>query len=224
MILFASVIGLAVLLGYLFGGRFRRFEQLRLRWWALAVSGFAIQFVPLPEGSGGTDLLVRTAVLSASYVLLLLFAFANVRLPGMPLVLIGLAANFVVIAANGGMPVSEDALRDSGQAEVIAELRNDGADKHHLMNEDDVLTFLADVIGIPKPVGQAVSVGDLFQYGGLIWLVVSTMRGRTPSTQTATATERYRGKHRRGEMQVAAPRSPPPAGPLPAATKSGTEP
>jgi hypothetical protein len=201
MILFLVVIGLAVVLGYAFGGRLRSFENFRLRWWGLVIVGLAIQFVPLPEGEGGTDLIVRTAGLAVSYTLLVVFAVANVRLPGMPLVLIGLAANFLVIAANGGMPVSEAALVRSGQGDVIGMLARDGSDKHHLMDEDDVLTFLADVIGVPEPIGQAISVGDVFVYAGLVWLTVAAMRGRIASTPTELGP--YRGRHRRGTSQAA---------------------
>lgn len=219
MILFLLVIGLALVLGFVFGGRLRAFEQFRLRWWGLVIAGLAIQFVPLPEGEAGTDLVVRTIALSASYTLLVAFALANVRLPGMLLVLVGLACNFAVIAANGGMPVSEAALVDSGQEELIQMLRVDGSDKHHLMDEDDVLTFLADVIGVPEPIGQAISAGDVFMYAGLIWVTIAAMRGRSPSSPTEQGS--YRGKHRRG-AQVAAPGSPVEA--LPAATRSGTGP
>lgn len=219
MILFLLVIGLALVLGFVFGGRLRAFEQFRLRWWGLVIAGLAIQFVPLPEGEAGTDLAVRTIALSASYTLLVAFALANVRLPGMLLVLVGLACNFAVIAANGGMPVSEAALVDSGQEELIQMLRVDGSDKHHLMDEDDVLTFLADVIGVPEPIGQAISAGDVFVYAGLIWVTIAAMRGRSPSSPTEQGS--YRGKHRRG-AQVAAPGSPVEA--LPAATRSGTGP
>lgn len=219
MILFLLVIGLALVLGFVFGGRLRAFEQFRLRWWGLVIAGLAIQFVPLPEGEAGTDLAVRTIALSASYTLLVAFALANVRLPGMLLVLVGLACNFAVIAANGGMPVSEAALVDSGQEELIQMLRVDGSDKHHLMDEDDVLTFLADVIGVPEPIGQAISAGDVFVYAGLIWVTIAAMRGRSPSSPTEQGS--YRGKHRRG-AQVATPGSPVEA--LPAATRSGTGP
>lgn len=221
MILFVSVIALGIVLGYALGGRLEGFQELRLRWWGLAIAGLALQFLPLPEGAAGNDLFVRTAVLGISYSLLVVFAFSNVRLPGMALVLIGLTANLIVIVANGGMPVSEAALRDSGQAALISELRAGGADKHHLMNDGDVLTFLADVIGVPKPIGQAVSLGDVLQYSGLIWLTIATMRGRIPSSQPAS--EPYRGKHRRGG-QSRGPNSPPPAEPLPAATRWGTGP
>jgi hypothetical protein len=221
MILLLFVIGLAVALGYLFGGRLGAFEQFRLRWWGLVITGLAIQFVPLPEGEAGTDLVVRTVALSASYTLLVAFAVANVRLPGMQLVLVGLACNFLVIAANGGMPVSEAALVDSGQSEVVTLLQVDGSDKHHLMEEDDVLTFLADVIGVPKPIGQAISVGDLFIYAGLIWVTIAAMRGRSQSSPTERGP--YRGKHR-PRAPDADPASPTPVEHLPAATRSGTGP
>jgi hypothetical protein len=180
--------------------------------------GFAIQFVPLPGGPNGTDLIVRTVVLAISYTLLITFAMANRRLPAMWLIALGLLCNAVVIVANGGMPVSRGALESSDQAELIALLEEQGADKHHLMDEGDVLTFLADVIGVPPPVGQAISIGDVFVYVGLIWLVVAAMRGRIPSTSSSEAGP-YRGRHRRGG-QVA----PAVASPLPAATRSGTAP
>lgn len=63
MILFAGVIVVALVLGFATGGRLRNFERLRLRWWALAPLGFALQAVPLPDARHGTDLLVRVLVL-----------------------------------------------------------------------------------------------------------------------------------------------------------------
>jgi hypothetical protein len=224
MILFVVVVGLAVVLGYLLGGRLSAFENLRLRWWGLIVVGLAIQFMPLPEGDGGTDLVVRTAALAVSYTLIVAFAIANVRVPGMPLILIGIAANFLVIVANGGMPVSESALIDSGHANDVGQLVQEGLEKHHLMDDDDVLTFLADVIGIPSPIGQAVSIGDVFVYLGLTWLTVAAMRGRTPSSPKERRP--YRGRHRRGSARVVdlEVEHPVPVERLAGATGSGTGP
>jgi hypothetical protein len=87
-------------------------------------------------------------------------------MPGMFLVVIGLACNMTVIVVNGGMPASAQALIDSGQEDVLVFLQDQGADKHHLLTDDDQLTFLADVIAVPQPIGQAVSVGDIFVYVG----------------------------------------------------------
>jgi hypothetical protein len=196
MILFAAVILLAFLLGYVFGGRMRRFEQLHLRWAWLAVAGLALQFVPLPDGATGTDLVVRTAVLSCSYLLLLAFAALNIRLAGVPLILVGLALNLLVIAPNGGMPVSREALESSGQGDVLQELIDEGAAKHHLLTDDDVLTPLADVIPVGGPIKQVVSLGDVFVYAGVVWLIVAVMRGRIPQTSRARSGSR-RGAHRK---------------------------
>jgi len=196
MILFAAVILLAFLLGYVFGGRIRRFEQLHLRWSWLAVVGLALQFVPLPDGATGTDLVVRTAVLSCSYLLLLAFAALNIRLAGVPLIFAGLALNLLVIASNGGMPVSREALESSGQGDVLQELIDEGAAKHHLLTDDDVLTPLADVIPVGGPIKQVVSLGDVFVYAGVVWLIVAVMRGRIPQTGRAGPGSK-RGAHRK---------------------------
>ena len=196
MKLLLAVIVLSVCLGYAFGGRLYRLETIRPRWWGLVILGLGIQFVPLPNGATGTDLVIRTAVLALSYSLLLTFGLVNVRMPGMFLVVVGLACNMTVIVVNGGMPASAQALIDSGQEDVVAYVREQGADKHHLLTDDDQLTFLADVIAVPQPIGQAVSVGDILVYAGLTWLVVATMRGWTPSARREGSRPR-RGKHRR---------------------------
>src|SRR4030095_17234614 len=104
MKLLLAVVLLSVFLGYLFGGRLDRLEAFRPRWWVLVILGLGIQFIPLPSGASGTDLVIRTAVLALSYSLLLTFALVNVRMPGMFLVVIGLACNMTVIVANGGTP------------------------------------------------------------------------------------------------------------------------
>ena len=222
MKLFALVIVFGVLVGYLTGGRLSQFESMRLRWWWLAIAGLGIQFIPLPEGATGTDLLVRTLVLSLSYTLLVVFAAVNVRVPGMVLILIGLACNFAVIAANGGMPVRAQTLRDSGQEDVLALLEEDGAAKHHLMTGEDTLQFLGDVIAVPQPIGQAISIGDVFMYTGLIWLIVAAMRARTPSASPEEPGRR-RGKHRQGGSER--PKAQDDLGFLPpGARRSGTAP
>jgi hypothetical protein len=210
------VLALAVITGYLVRGRLTNLEHLRLRWWWLAIAGLGIQFLPLPEGDAGTDLLVRTGALALSYALLLVFAVANARLPGMPLIFVGLLCNAVVITANGGMPVSVDALAEADQAEVIQTLEGEGSAKHHRLDDDDVLTFLADVIAIPPPIGAVVSVGDLFVYAGLIWLIAGAMRARAPMSSSTLP-----GKHRRGAASAAHDHRSPPDPPA-AATTSGT--
>jgi hypothetical protein len=211
MSLFLSVIILAVVAGYLLGGRLRNLERLRLRYWWLAPIGLAVQALPLPDTRHGTDLLVRMAILGASYAMLIIFAAVNVRVAGMPLLLIGLSLNGLVVVADGGMPVSRHAVVGSGQAEALRVLAADEGLKHHLMGPHDLLTPLSDVIPIPAPIKQVASVGDVFVYAGLVWLIVSAMRGQMVEQVPSWEATRYRGKHRHGSARVSRELEAPPA-------------
>ena len=84
--------------------------------------------------------------------------------------------NFLVIGVNQGMPVSSQALEASGQAATLDDLIDNPYPKHHLASDDDVVVFLGDVIALSEPVGQAISVGDIFTYGGVAVVIVAGMR------------------------------------------------
>jgi len=135
MRLIISSLALAVVVGYLAGGRLGLLAQLEIRWPYVALAGLGLQVAPVP---GPTLPLV---LLLVSFVLLIAFAAVNVRarMVGFPLILIGIVLNFVVIAVNQGMPVSREALVASGQAETLSLLARDGGVKHHLVGPDDRL-------------------------------------------------------------------------------------
>jgi hypothetical protein len=173
-----GVLLLAVLAGYVAGGRLRKVESLRIRWWGLAPLGLALQLVPISGDTHG-ERLVTVGLLIASYPILMLFALANIRLAGFALILVGLGLNLTVIAANQGMPVTKHALEASGQGDILGELQKHSGAKHFLARPGNVtLEPLADVIPIGSPINQVVSVGDCVVYGGVVWLIVAAMRGR----------------------------------------------
>ena len=159
----------ALAFGYLTGGRLAGFASVRVRWPLLALAAILCQLAPV-SGTAGVILLV------ISFVLLMAFASANARAPGFPLILLGLALNFTVIAVNHGMPVTRHALVASGQAETLPDLREHGGAKHHLATPTDELLWLGDVIPIGPPVHQAVSVGDIGAHLGAAWFVIAAMR------------------------------------------------
>jgi Family of unknown function (DUF5317) len=168
-----------VLAGLLLGGRIGRLASLPVRAPLLALAGIALQFVPA-RGTVGAILLV------ASFVFLCAFAVGNIRLPGFPLILLGLVLNLTVIAVNNGMPVTKHALVRSGQVSTLHSLEAEGGSKHHLATSDDELLPLADVLALPPPVSQAISIGDIATHSGIVWLVVWGML-RVPSAQPTTA-------------------------------------
>jgi hypothetical protein len=168
--LLAACLLLAIAIGYLSGGRPGRLADTRFRLPWVGLGGIALQFLPLTGRLG--DL-----VLVLSFALLLITAIANLRLPGFVLIVAGLGLNAAVIAVNQGMPVDRDAIVASGQADTLPELEASSDAKHHLMTSEDRLQVLADVIAIPPPIRQAVSVGDLAAIAGAMWFVIGAMHG-----------------------------------------------
>jgi len=170
MKLMLGSLSLALLVGFLLGGHLHNLSGVHLRWTGLAIAGFALQFVAGP----GTTL--PLACLYISFVLLTTFALANIRVVGFPVILAGIAMNFLVIGVNQGMPVAEQALAASGQIDTLDDLIDNPYPKHHLASQDDLVVFLGDVIALPQPIGQAISVGDIFTYGGVGVVIVAGMR------------------------------------------------
>lgn len=177
VLLVAPILLVAVLIGYAVGGRLHRLADAHVRLWPVAIAALLLQVIPLPEASGRLGELLPPAALLLSFGLLMVVCVANWRLAGFLLILAGFGLNFVVVAANRGMPVAEETLRASGQEEAIEDLRG-ASGKHHLATEEDVLRPLGDVIGVPPPVAAAVSIGDLIAWVGAGVFVVSAMRGR----------------------------------------------
>ncbi len=161
----------ALALGLVSRGRPSRLAEVRFRLGWLAIVGVALQFLPI-SGTAGS------LVLTASFLCLFVVCVANVRLPGFPLILLGLALNFLVITVNGGMPVSEAAVVASGQGGTLEELRSLDDPKHHLERPEDRLTMLGDRVPIGPPIRQAVSVGDLVALAGVAWFVIAAMHRR----------------------------------------------
>ncbi|HXF72143.1 MAG TPA: DUF5317 domain-containing protein [Actinomycetota bacterium] len=204
MFLIAVAIVVAVAAGGLAGGRLAGLAEIRPRWWGLAFAGLAMQSAPVPELPGRAGDLTAAGLVVGSYALLLAFAFLNARLAGAPLLVVGLAINLAVIAANGGMPVSEEALLASGQPQAVAVLRAHPDAKHHLMTQADLLAPLADVIPVPPPIAAVVSAGDLAIYAGAAWFVVSAMRATAAAAPAPARRRGYHGKHRPRRTRPAA--------------------
>jgi hypothetical protein len=184
------VLAAAALVGMLAGGRLSWLSRMRLRWPAVAIVGLGLQLLP------ATGRFAALALLFGSFALLMAFAIVNLRSPGFPLVLIGTVLNATAIAMNGGMPVTAHALEASGQADALHALVAGGGAKHHLASSRDRLVLLGDVIAIPPPVSQAVSIGDVLTYAGAAWVVVAGMRrpgapsGRSPGEPIREASPR----------------------------------
>lgn len=149
MVVVAVVLIVAVVAGWLRGGRLRRLGAVTFRGgWLLGVA-LAAQL------AGG-----QWPALVVAQVAPLAFAWLNRALPGMRLVLAGVALNAAVILANGGMPVAGGSVTADG--------------RHRALRSGDHLATLADVVAL-RPLGVVVSAGDLVLAAGVAVLVVALM-------------------------------------------------
>jgi hypothetical protein len=202
----AALLGGAVV-GLASGGSVRGLAEARFRWWYLAFAGLFLQLIPVPRDwphAAG----LGVALVIASYALLLVFVAGNIRRRGLAVMGLGLLLNGVVIAANGGIPVSAAAVREaSGTSSYSVEIRKlaqEGGAKHHLAGPGDVLLPLSDRLGVGPPIEGVFSIGDFFWVLGGAWAVAGLM-GRPRRTGTS-------GRPR-DERLVALPDSPTLTGP-----------
>lgn len=183
-------VGLAVVLSYVRGGRFRRIAGADLQWTWLLFVGLALQLVA--DAAAARDLVDETAsyaLLATSQLAVLGWVLKNWWRPGMALIGIGLLMNAVVIGANGAMPVDTEAIERLGVGEVEVP-----PGKHEPMTDDTRLPWLADVHPIP-PIRTIVSLGDIVLAAGLIPLVHHLMTYRPPAERRGGARGTARREH-----------------------------
>ncbi len=87
----------------------------------------------------------------------------NHQTPFFSLICVGLFLNFLVIAVNGGMPVSNKSMAYSEFREEHTDFKGFDDYIHIEMNDETKLSFLGDIIPIPGPtfIRSVVSIGDL---------------------------------------------------------------
>lgn len=190
MPLVVVVVGVAVVVSYLRGGRLRRVPDAELRQTWLLFAGLAVQlFVDVAAERAWVGDTTGYLLLLASQLLVFGFILANWWRPGIGLIALGLLMNALVIGANGAMPVDVAAIEQLGVENVQVP-----PGKHEPMTDDTRLAWLGDVYPV-SPIRTIVSLGDVVLALGLVPFVHHLMTYRT-------AAER-RGGRRRRERQPA---------------------
>jgi len=156
----------------LFGGRLRRLGEVQLRSAGLFFAAIGLQLAAFPVSAlpWHTPDNVAVGLWLGSYALLVLATGRNLRLRGVPLVMIGMISNLSAIVANGGhMPALPAALRAAGLH--FQQSRNSTAlSAPHL-------GWLVDRWAAPPwvPYANVFSVGDiLIATGGLVFAFAAT--------------------------------------------------
>jgi hypothetical protein len=176
-----AVLAIALIVGFATGGSLSRLSTVQFRGAASVLTLYVVQGL-------ARQVLPRMRVVPPSLVVwlwcgatagLIVLALLNPRLPGVPLIAVGLMLNLVVVAANGGMPVGgQSAVRGGFVANPSGQ---SGADSfYRAVDSGTRLSLLSDVIVFRGPLGfdAMFSAGDLLMFAGAIVLVVAGMHSR----------------------------------------------
>jgi hypothetical protein len=146
------------------GGRLRRLAWLRVRWLWLGPVAVVVQTVLVTIAPGGSETM-HALVHIGTYVLLGLFLWANRRLPAIPVMAVGTLLNGLAITANGGVMPS------AATAERLAGLSTGSGFHNSAVLAHPHLLWLGDVIPVPWPLPNVLSVGDCIIFMGLLLLL-----------------------------------------------------
>ena len=175
-ILYAIVAG--VVAGFALGGRLEPLASVRLRWRPLAIAGLVAQLALFTEAGASLAGRLGPLVYVASTAAVLLVVLVNLRVPGLPLVAAGAAANLAAIVANGGsMPADPAALASLGLTP--------GGATNSVVLADPALRPLTDIFALPAwlPLANVFSVGDvLIGIGVAVAIALSMRRPATAAT------------------------------------------
>ncbi|MDQ3940700.1 MAG: DUF5317 domain-containing protein [Actinomycetota bacterium] len=174
-----AVVGGAVA-GLLAGGSLDSLATTRFRWTPLLLASLVGQLVLQFWSPSWLTPAVSLAALLALNALVAAFLARNRRLPGTLLAAVGLLLNVAVIAANGAMPVSEEAARIAG---IESSPSGEGF-KHEPLDDDTRLPLLADAL--PAPFFRSVySLGDIYLALGILYLVFARTRAKSRGRHSA---------------------------------------
>lgn len=172
----------ALILGWILKGKFGRLADVKIYYgWMIFVpvamnllarwANFAGVFEPSSWVFG----LVQVV----QFVVFLVVAIANRRIPGVNLVYAGLAVNLIAILANGGyMPVSGSAVAAMVGQENLQKALSACGVRHLPMDASTRLKFLCDVIAAHRPFcvfPTIYSVGDIVSSLGVLIAIVAIM-------------------------------------------------
>jgi hypothetical protein len=175
----------SVILAFIRGARISELGDLRFRFWYLLIAGYLVQGIPgLLEVSG--DITLSFSI--ASYLLIVIALFFNLRIKGVYYALMGTIFNAAVIISNNGMmPVSINSINATGYDMSVS--IGQKLDVLHFASDNNVkLALLSDYIPVAKPYlfPQVLSPGDVLLCIGLFMFIQHILVKKDQDPQEAS--------------------------------------
>jgi hypothetical protein len=176
------MIGLGLVVGFATRGSLKGLTTLHFRWTPVLFVSLVIAMLPLFVDSLESNRRVFQLTAFAGVLLFLIVNIAETRggvRAGFLVVGLGWALNFVVIAANKGMPLSLWAYAQSGQSQAVTE-GSGGFYRIVIAHPGTLFRPLGDVIPV-RVFHQVLSIGDVLLILGASIVIATGMHMRAPA-------------------------------------------
>jgi hypothetical protein len=174
--LFLVVIIIAIIIGYLLGGRFKNIDMSKFEGVYLVFIAFTIEaIVVLSIRKGFLVVGSLTYIINLiMYIILFVFIYRNRHSKCMVLIGLGFLLNALPIFLNGGaMPVSGNVINQLGMTQNVS---SEGL--YVIIDVNTKLSFLADIIAVKYPKTYAASVGDFVEAVGIAVFIITEMKSK----------------------------------------------
>ena len=170
---------IAAISAYIRGGKLKNMSNVRFRYWYLVILGFFMQQIPGFLNNLGDGEFAKIAadtsfiLVVTSYILIIIPLLFNLKINGIFFSLTGTILNAIVIIANNGMmPVTKNALVATGYDRSL-EIGQKLDMIHYVANGSTRINLLSDFIPIPRPypIPHVLSIGDVLLCIGLFLFI-----------------------------------------------------
>lgn len=167
---------LGIIVGFIRGGSFDRLSKIPFKFPLLIFIALLIQIsLNIADNFIFVSRFYAHLIMMFSYLILLSALFFNRKEFYLQIITAGVILNFLVIAINGGMPVSMKSAKLIGlnEKEFNRTIRKDF--KRIAISEKTDLNFLGDIVPIPPPIpfSGLFSLGDIFISIGIFLFIQS---------------------------------------------------
>ena len=184
--MFIEAILISIIIGFLRGGKLRRFKFVNYKTIWVLILGMLIQYIliflnRIDEVSSINKILLYTKpLLIFSYILILIGIVANIKFKSLWVALIGFMMNFLVIITNGwkkpillkGIELTNTPglkeIIEMGNSEIYVPIGKNT--KHPMLG--DIIVF-----SNPYPISRIISLGDLVISLGIFTMIQEIMLG-----------------------------------------------
>lgn len=198
----ATIAGLVV--GFFKGGTYNKLSKLPFKFSILVSIALIIQiFIAITSQLLDIPRVFGYLLILFSYLILASALFLNRKDLYIKIILIGVLMNFLVIAVNGGMPLSEKSYQFTGLSRdsLNQKLQND---KIRVLSSDKTdLNFLGEIVPLPKPypLPSVYSFGDILISFGLFLFLQSHLVYQSKRTKTTVKKRASFRRHKRRATQ-----------------------